>query len=459
MSMGKRSGKQEPLWVGTAQLPRSAGHRFYEKVNPLLQEAGFDARVEELCAPLYGDEHTAGRRSIAPGVYFRMLLVGYFEGIESERGLEWRCRDSLSLRAFLGVSLHEAVPDHTTLSRTRLRLPASVYDAVFKLVLGIVEAKGLLRGKVAGVDSTFLRADASMKAIVRRDTGASYQEYLKKLAEEAGIENPTAEDGRRLDRKRKGKRTSNQEWKSKTDEDARIARLKDGRTRLAYKAEHVVDMETGAVMSATIHPATSADTATLATALDEARENVQAVKPPAAAEARDSDDDEPKGPSAIVEVVGDKGYHKAELLEELKTKGYRTYISVPAQKGQRRWDDKGGFFTARTFYANRERVRRPKGKALLRRRGEMIERTFAHVCETGGHRRVRLRGRENVQKRYAIQVAAMNLGLVMRAMFGRGTPRQAAEARRGRFCRALRPVGRLDGSRHEARPGAGHDPP
>ena len=435
MSMGKRSGKQQPLWVGTGQLPRSAGHRFYEKLNQLLGEAEFDRRVEELCAPLYGDEHAAGRRSIAPGIYFRMLLVGYFEGIESERGLEWRCRDSLSLREFLGVSLHELVPDHTTLSRTRLRLPASVYDAVFKLVLGIVEAKGLLRGKVAGVDSTFLRADASMKAIVRRDTGASYQEYLKKLAEEAGIENPTAEDGRRLDRKRKGKRTSNEEWKSKTDEDAEIARLKDGRTRLAYKAEHVVDMETGAVLAATIHTATTADTASLSTALDEARGNVESAR--AASTSPDDggrdDDDEPKGPSAVVEVVADKGYHKAELLDELKDKGYRTYIAVPAQRGTRRWHDKGGFFTARTFYANRERTRRAKGKSLLRRRGEVLERTFAHVCETGGHRRVRLRGRENVEKRYVIQVAAMNLGLVMRAALGRGTPRQAADARKGRF--------------------------
>jgi transposase len=205
---------------------------------------------------------------------------------------------------------------------------------------------------------------------------------------------------------------------------------------LAYKAEHVVDMETGAVLAAAIHTATTADTASLSTALDEARENVEAVKATATTtddRASDDDDDEPKGPSAIHEVVADKGYHKAELLDELKDKGYRTYIAVPAQHGTRRWHDKGGYFTARTFYANRERTRRAKGKSLLRRRGEMLERTFAHACETGGHRRVRLRGRENVEKRYLIQVAAMNLGLVMRAAIGRGTPRQAADARKGRF--------------------------
>jgi transposase len=432
MSMGQREDKQQPLWVGATELPRSAGHRFYEKLNELLREAEFDRRVEALCRPFYESDHTAGRRSIPPGVYFRMLFVGYFEGIESERGLEWRCADSLSLRDFLGLLPQESVPDHSSLSRIRTRLPVSVYDEVFRLVLGIVEAKGLLRGKVAGVDSTYLRADASMKAIVRKDGGQSYQEYLKTLCEEQGIKNPTVEDGRRADRKRKGKRTSNEDWQSKTDADARIMRLKDGRTRLAYKAEHVVDMDTGAVLAAKIHHANEADTATITSNLDEARENADAAKG-AERKKEGRDDDEPRGPSATIEVVADKGYHKAELLDELKTKGYRTYISVPIQKGTRHWRDKGGYYTARTFYANRDRVAKPKGKALLRRRGELLERTFAHTCETGGHRRVRLRGRENVQKRYSLQVAAMNLGLVMRSLFGRGTPRQEAEARKGRF--------------------------
>jgi transposase len=432
MSMGKREDRQQPLWLGATELPRSAGHRFYEKLNELLREADFDRKVEALCRSFYESDHTGGRRSIPPGVYFRMLFIGYFEGIESERGLEWRCADSLSLRDFLGLLAQESVPDHSSLSRIRSRLPASVYDEVFRLVLGIVEAKGLLRGKVAGVDSTYLRADASMKAIVRKDTGQSYQAYLKKLAEDQGIKSPTVEDGRRIDRKRKGKRTSNKHWQSKTDADARIARLKDGRTRLAYKAEHVVDMETGAVLAATIHHGTEADTATISSNLDQARKNVESAKA-ASSEKRDSDDDEPPGPTATTEVVADKGYHKAELLDELKTKGYRTYISVPTQKGTRHWRDKGGYFTARTFYANRNRVAKPKGKALLRRRGELLERSFAHVCETGGHRRVRLRGRENIQKRYSLQVAAMNLGLIMRSLFGRGTPRQEAEARKGRF--------------------------
>ena len=437
MSMGKREDRQQPLWIAAPELPRSAGHRFYEKLNELLREAGFDRKVEALCQRFYEADGTAGRPSIPPGVYFRMLLIGYFEGIESERGICWRCADSLSLRDFLGLLPQDSVPEHSSLSRIRTRLDGAVYEDVFRLVLGIVAEKGLLRGKVAGVDSTYLRADASMKAIVRRDTEQSYQDYLTKLCQEQGIENPTVEDCRRIDKKRKGKRTSNKEWKSKTDADARIARLKDGRTRLAYKAEHVVDMETGAVLSAEIHHANEGDTATMRANLDQARENAAAAKKPVDAKKKGSDDDEPPAPTRTIEVVADKGYHKAELLHELKKDGYRTYISVPKQEGERRWRDKGGYYTARTFYANRDRVAKPKGKALLRQRGELIERTFAHACETGAHRRVRLRGRENVRKRYLLQVAAVNLALIMRSLLGRGTPRQEAEARKGRFALIL----------------------
>jgi transposase len=260
MSMGRREDRQTPMWLAGPELARSPGHRFYEKLNDLLREADFDRGVEQLCAPYFEADNKPGRPSIAPGVYFRMLFVGYFEGIESERGLEWRCADSLSLRTFLGVQVNERVPDHSSLSRTRTRLDGAVYDQVFRLVLGIVESKGLLRGKVAGVDSTYLRADASMKTIVRKDTGDDYTTYLKKLCETQGVENPTVEDARRMDRKRKGKKTSNKDWKSPTDADARIVRLKDGRTRLGYKAEHVVDLETGAIVAAELYRADEADT-------------------------------------------------------------------------------------------------------------------------------------------------------------------------------------------------------
>ena len=437
MSMGRRGGEQTPMWIAGPALARSPGHRFYETLNELLKEASFDRRVEALCASSFEADSKPGRPSVAPGVYFRMLFVGYFEGIESERGLEWRCSDSLSLRTFLGVQVHERVPDHSTLSRMRTRLDGAVYDEVFRLVLGIVEAKGLLRGKVAGVDSTYLRADASMKTIVRKDTGDDYAAYLKKLCEAQGVASPTAEEARQMDRKRKGKKTSNKEWASPTDSDARIVRLKDGRTRLGYKAEHVVDIETGAVVAAQLYKADETDTATLRPSLEAARENISAARNDGDAsesdDRGDDDDGSPPGASAgaprePIAVVADKGYHKVELLLELRRAEYRTYIPAPAQKGQRSFTDKGGMLAREAFHQNRARVRRTKGKKLLRLRGERIERTFAHACETGAHRRVRLRGRDNVQKRYLAHLAAMNLGLVMRTLFGAGTPRQAAAA-------------------------------
>ena len=434
MAMGRREDRQAPMWLAGPELARSPGHRFYEKLNELLSEAGFDRRVEQLCAPYFEADDKPGRPSIAPGVYFWMLFVGYFEGIESERGLEWRCADSLSLRTFLGVQMHERVPDHSSLSRTRTRLDGEVYDEVFRLVLGIVESKGLLRGKVAGVDSTYLRADASMKTIVRKDTGDDYTTYLKKLCEAQGVENPTVEDARRMDRKRK-KKTSNKNWESPTDADARIVRLKDGRTRLGYKAEHVVDLETGAIVAAEMYSADEADTATLRPSLEAARENTAAARAGANNEDSHDDDDDAPPPAApsgdsrtTIEVVADKGYHKVELLFELGRAEYRTYIPVPDQKGQRKFTDKGGMLAREAFHNNRARVRRSKGKKLLRLRGERIERTFALACETGAHRRVRLRGRDNVRKRYLAHVAALNLGLVMRTLFGHGTPRQAADA-------------------------------
>jgi len=439
MSMGRREASQGSMWIAQSDIQRGAGHRFYEKLNELLGEAGFDRQVETLCAPYFDADHTPGRRSIAPGVYFRMHLIGYFEGIESERGIEWRCADSLSLRDYLGLELTERVPDHSTLSRMRMRLPLEVHQQAFVLILGIVERKGLLRGQVSGVDSTFLRADASMKTIVRRDTKESYPQFVQRLAEESGMENPTEEEARQFDRTRAGKRTSNKEWESRTDSDARIAKLKDGRTRLAYKSEHVVDLETGALVGVSVHEADCADTETLLETLADAEENLRGVRNVGPEKNKDDDGDGDGTPGdtssgeatdAPRAVVADKGYNKATLLRQLKEKGYRTYIPERRQKGKRHWTDKGGRDTAAAFYDNRARVQRKKGRGFQRKRGELLERTFAHLCETGGARRTRLRGRENVRKRYLLQASAANLGLVMRSLFGRGTPRGLAEALR-----------------------------
>lgn len=421
MALGRRQPKQGAMWVSSRGLAESPGHRFYEKLNELLAKHAFDEKTEALCAPFYEAAGTAGRPSIPPGVYFRMLLVGYFEGLESERGICWRCADSLSLRGFLGLGLTDAVPDQSTLSRTRKRLPEELFKQVFGLVLEMVAASGLLKGKVVGVDSTYLRADASMKSIVRRDTGESYADYIRRLAKEDGAVEPTVEDARRLDRSR-AKTTSNEDWQSATDEDARIARLKDGRTRLAYKAEHVVDMDSGVIIDATVHPADKADAATIVEAAERARDVI------------DKDDDPPAPPTAasilpagpVIEIVADKGYHKASVLRELKERGFRTFIPERKQRGNRRWTDKGGLLTADAFHQNRARVLRAKGKALQRRRGEMLERPFAHLCESGGMRRVRLRGTSNVAKRYQIQAMAANLAILMRKTFGFGTPRGLA---------------------------------
>ena len=409
MTMGRRGVQQESMLVPPERGP---SHTFYDRLNKELDGAAFDKKVEALCERFFETEETRGRPSVEPGMYFRMLMVGYFEGIESERGIEWRCADSLSLRRFIGVADGKRVPDHSTLSRMRQRLDESVFSDVFNLVLGLVDEQGLLKGVTLGVDSTQLRADASMKAIVKKDTGESYQEYTKRLAAAEGEEKPSADDARRHDRKRKGKKTSNTEWESKTDEDARIARMKNGTTKLAHKAEHVVDVDTGAIVEVALHPANEHDTATLEKSLKKAVERLEAVQADEGEKTR--------------ELVTDKGYHKLALLVALATMGLRTFIPEPKQRGERHWVNKPTG-TKEAFHQNRARCRRRKGKRLLRSRGEMLERPNAHLYETGGMRRLRLRGRANAEKRLVIHAAAANLGLVMRKKYGAGTPRGAAQ--------------------------------
>ena len=444
MGMRRREARQESFWFARSEIVTPPGHRFYQQLDTLLSANSFDRKVEDLSAPYYEPEGTPGRPSIPPSRYFRMLLIGYFEGLESERGICWRCADSFSLREFLGLDLTNRIADHSTLSRIRSRLPDHVYSAIFELVLEMVDRAGLLKGKVAGIDSTYLRADASMKTIVRRDTGEGYADFLIGLAKESGIEHPSAEDGRRVDRSRKGKKTSNKDWVSPSDPDARIARLKDGRTRLAYKAEHVVDMDTSAIVAAEIHPANEADTATLLSTLDLAEDNIEAVNSSSIEDANDGPDAPNPGADSskdgFTEIVGDKGYHKAELLRDLRDRDYRTYIPEPRIHGKRHWHNKGGIDTARAVYLNRARTLRPKSRKLQRRRGELLERPFAHICETGAHRRTRLRGRPNVAKRYVIQAAAWNLGLILRHRIGVGSPRAFADSPR-KVARALRPLG------------------
>jgi transposase len=403
MSMGRRQADhQADLWVPTAELPRSPGHAFYDKLNQLLAEAGFDRHVEALCQPYYADG--VGRESIPPGVYFRMLLVGYFEGLDSQRGIAWRCSDSLSLRAFLGTPLGEATPDHSSLTKIRQRLPLDVHEEVFVFVLRLAQEKRLLRGKTVAVDATTLEANAAMKAIVRKDTGEDWKAYLKRLLAEQGVEDPTDEEARRFDKGRK-KKVSNKEWESPADPDSRIAKMKDGTTHLAYKAEHVVDLDSGLVLAASVHPADPADPATLVGSVLQAQVNLVLAG----------------SEQEVEEAVADKGYHKAETLAECEHWNTRTYIPEPRGKGYN-WADKPQAWRKATA-ANRRRVKGARSKRLQRKRSELVERSFAHVCETGGGRRTWLRGLVSVAKRYAVQVAAHNLGLLMRKLFGVGKPR------------------------------------
>ncbi len=353
-----------------------------------------------------------GRPGLAPGMYFRLLLMGYFEGLDSERGMAWRAADSLALRSFLRIGLEEAPPDHSTISRTRRLIDVETHREVFTWALGVIAEKGLLQGKTLGIDATTLEANAALRSIVRRDSGESYPEFLTKLAKESGIATPTREEVARLDRKRK-KKSSNQDWEHPHDPDARITKMKDGRTHLAHKAEHAVDLETGAVVAVTVQGADQGDTTTLQETFVEAAEQLEAVgKEPAA--------DEQMNAQGLEEVVTDKGYHSGPLLEDLQAIGVRSYIPEP-QRGRRHWQGKADEQTA--VYGNRRRMRGERGKQLLRRRGEVVERSFAHVYGTGGMRRTHLRGHRNILKRLLLHVAAFNLSLILRREIGAGTPR------------------------------------
>ena len=407
MALGKHREEQQEMWVATTSLPKSVGHVFYRKLNGLLAEADFDRTVEKMCEPYYHAH--LGRPSIPPGVYFRMLLVGYYEGIGSQRGIAWRCGDSLSLREFLGVPLTEDTPDHSSLTRVRDRLPLEAHAAVFQWVLALAAEKKWLPGKTAAVDATTLEADAAMKSIVRRDTGEDWNEYLRRLMKEReGVENPTDEELRRFDKQRKDKRVSNKEWVSETDPDSRITKMKDGTTHLAYKAEHVVDLKTELLLAASIRHADEGDADTMVDSVMEAQTNLS----------------EAGIDVEIEEAVADKGYHATDTIASAETASVRTYIPERKiqGKGKRNWQDVPEE-KRRAVLNNRRRVRGARSKRLQRLRSELVERSFAHVCDTGGARRSWLHGIEKVQKRYLIAAVARNLGLVMRKLFGIGTPR------------------------------------
>ena len=415
MAMGthKQRERQEPLWY-RSELPEAPGHPFYKRLSEVLDQGGFDLFCEERCRRFYHEK--LGRPSLAPGLYFRLMMIGFFEDIDSERGIAWRVADSLTLRRFLQIGLDESTPDHVTISRTRRLIDEGTHQEVFGWVLKRLARGGLIKGKTIGIDSTTLEANAAMKSIVRRNTQESYTEYLKRLAEAEGVQAEDAAGLRRMDRTR-AKRMSNDEWVNPNDPEAEITRLKDGRTALAYKAEQAVDMETGAIVAVTTHGGATGDTEsigmTLPTAAEAVAEQIAETTP---------DGKYPVNFPGVEEVVADKGYHSNEVVRDLAELEVRTYIAEP-ERGARKWEGRQAEQAA--VYANRRRIRGARGKRLQAGRGERVERNFAHQFDTGGMDRLYVRGRNNAQKKLLIQAAACNLALLMRSLYGAGKPRAA----------------------------------
>ena len=405
MAMGTRTSEQAPLWIAASELPKSPGHPFYVRLGGVLDAHDFDRFVEALCSGFYAP--VMGRPSLPPGRYFRLLLIGYFEGLDAERGIAWRATDSLAVRSFLRLALDEAAPDHSTISRTRRLIDLETHRAVFTWVqVRLVEA-GLLKGRTIAIDATTLEANAAMRSIVRRDTGESYQAFLTALAQASGIDTPSREDLARLDRKRK-KKTSNIDWTHPGDPEAKVAKMKDGRTHLAHKAEHAVDLETGAMIAVTLQGADAGDTTTIIETALAAAEQIEDAQAGVTE------------PQTFDEIIADKGYHSNQTMVALDAVGLRSYIAEP-DRGRRDWSEASE--AKAPVYGNRRRIRGLRGRRLMRRRGELIERSFAHLYDTGGMRRTHLRGHTNILKRLLIHAGGFNLGLLLRALLGVGTPR------------------------------------
>ena len=409
MGLGRRQSEQQgTFWVASDKLGSGPRNAFYDRLNQLLLEIDFDRKLEAAAEPYY---KKTGRKGLAPGVYFRMIFIGYFEDISSQRGIAWRCEDSRSLSRFLGFAPGESTPDHSTLSLTRGRLPMDVHDLAFELILTAASESGLINGKTIGVDATDLEANAAMKSIVRRENGDDWREYLRKLyEEETGKSDPDEEELRRFDKGRKNKRVSNQEWMSATDPDARIGKMKDGRTHMKYKAENAVDLETEIIVAAEVYHGDYGDTLTIEDTVMTAQTHLNAAETDC----------------EIEEVVADKGYHSEDSVDRLQNESnLRTYIPEPERKKNRKWKNKSRR-REQAYRRNRRNNSGSRGRRLQRLRSERVERTFAHLCDTGGARRTWLRGIDKVRKRYLSAAMAFNLGRIMRSLIGAGKPRYFA---------------------------------
>jgi transposase len=395
----------------SSEIVKGPGSSYYEQLDRALQSAKFDKTIRELCRPYYEeDESKGGRKGIDPYVYFKMLMVGFFENIGSERGIASRCADSISIRGFLKYELTEHTPDHSSLSRIRKRLATEVYDKAFEIILGVLGGNKLLKGKQVGIDTSIIEANASMRTLVNNHTGETYDAYVKRLAQDEGVDSDDKQAVRTFDRKRKDKKMSNDDWHSPNDPEAKIGPTKQGKIKMVHKTEHLVDMESGAILKVTTLPGHQADDHDMSDHIEEVQIQINTVLENEAQE------------QTIEKVTGDRGYFNIEELGKLQEKGIRTIID---DKSNNRNLDKLSKAQQNTVKNAHKSVRTKYGKSIKKRRGEFLERSFTHLLDNGDLRRTTLSGRENIQKRNLIAGMCCNLSLFMRKMFGIGTPKQA----------------------------------
>jgi len=409
MFSAKKKAAQSEFWIPADQLVSSAKSGFYAKLEETLESFGFAAKVRALCAPAY-DKSGVGRPGIDPVVYLKMIMVGFFEDLPSERAIAARCADSMSIRAFLKYELNEKTPEHSSFTVIRQRLGLEIYERIFTLTLQALREHGLLRGKNLGIDSSVIEANASLRALVHRNTEEQYWDYVKRLAAESGIDPEDTAAVRKFDRHRPGK-GSNQEWENPHDPDAKIGRTKDGATDMIYKPEAVVDLDTGAIVQAQVQPGDEADHKNMAGRILEAQQNINRAC------------EEKLDTLTVQSVTSDKGYYAVSELQTLQGESIRTVIVDPTDN---RRLEKLEPEHKQAVLAARRSVKSKSGKDLLRRRGMHIERSFAHILDCGGMRRTTLRGWENLNKRYKLAAAFYNLSQLMRKLFGFGTPKQLA---------------------------------
>ena len=423
------SEDQQEFWVERRKLPKLSASTFYVKLEETLQDIEFAAGVREICRPLYADCEKGGRPGIDPAVYFKMLMIGFFENLPSERSIASRCADSLSLRAFLGYGWDESTPDHSSLSVIRSRLGLEIFQQALELVLIGLYEYGLLKGRHLGIDSSIIEANASLRELQHRNTEEAYWEYVKRLAAAAGIDPDDTKAVRRFDKKRPGRKTSNKDWVNPHDPEAKVGRTKDGACDMVYKPEHVSDLKSGAIMRAEVRSGDAGDTVELSDRVLEACEVLGRVC------------DDPEQSRTGRSVTADEGYFEVEEVCLLQSERLRTIIGDPHAPKRNR--ERQCSETRATLRRAKQAVTSKSGKALLRKRGEFIERSFCHVLDQGGMRRATLRGCVNLTMRLVGAALAFDLSLLMRHLYGVGTPKQWEARPKGAFLASTNWLARL----------------